>query len=94
MEKLKYSVEVPKEIHEVGLALGAILKATGNALKDGFQPGEDIPVIVMAAVANLGAAVSGLDKVGDEFKALPVEATTGLLLPILEGIAALINLKK
>lgn len=94
MDLIKYDVESPKEILEVGIALGAILRATGEALKDGFQPGEDLPVIITSAIAHLGQAIQGVNEVGNEFKEMPVHASLGLINPIMVGVAELIKLKK
>lgn len=68
MEKMKLEVEVPKEMHELMLGIAKIVKASKLALKDGFQPGQDLPAVLVAAVAELPAMVGGLDKLPEEAK--------------------------
>lgn len=65
-------VQVEKEMHELMQALHGIVKATKQALADGFQPGMDIPQVVMAAVGVLPAAIQGLDSLPANAKANPV----------------------
>lgn len=66
MAKIVKQVEVSKEFSELLDALVAIAAATKAALADGFQPGQDIPVVVAAAWAKLPEAVAGIDKIGAE----------------------------
>ena len=68
MEKVKKEVEVPKELDEVCQALVNIAKTCKEAMKDGFQVGSDLPVILMAAVAELPKAMAGMEKVSGEFE--------------------------
>jgi len=94
METKIIELEVPKEISEVGEALGAVLKAVGVALEDGFQPGEDIPVIVTSAVANLGVALGGIQNVPREFMEDPTMAILGVINPVALGIKEVVKLLK
>ena len=95
MELKKIEIEVPKEINEVGECLKGIMIAAGNALKDGFQPGQDIPVILASAFAGLMTAIADCQKIPEEFTTLPVAASLGVLLPVSQGIEEMIrNLKK
>lgn len=70
--KQSVSVEVSKEAHELGVGLVEVVKAVKLALADGFQPGADLPAIVVAAVAKLPPAIEGLDKLGGELAEDPV----------------------
>jgi hypothetical protein len=90
---MEIQLNTPKEVTEVGIALSSILKAVSLSLKDGFQPGQDIPAIVMSAIASLGNAIEGIENLPEEFKSSPVMATMGILAPVSEGVEALINLK-
>lgn len=67
MERIQFTEDVPKEIHELNMGLLNLTKAVKQALADGWQPMTDVPVIVMAAIHDLGPAVQGLEKVDDEF---------------------------
>ncbi len=94
METIKKEYETPKEITEVGIAIRDVLVATSVALKDGFQVGTDLPVILSSAFAGLVTAISGMQNIGEEAKGAPVMSTIGCLLPIAEGIEALIKSRK
>lgn len=66
MAKVKVEVEVSKEASELANAVAGIVKATRVALKDGFQPGTDIPAVVVQALALLPDAIAGVDQMGAE----------------------------
>lgn len=68
MAKVKIELEVAKEAHELAQGLVEMVKAVKEAMKDGFQVGQDVPVIVSAAVQKLPAAIDGLDKLPEELK--------------------------
>lgn len=68
MEKMKVEVEVSKEAFELGQSLVGIVKAAKQALADGFQPGADLPVILISAVAELPKGIEGVQKLGEESK--------------------------
>jgi hypothetical protein len=80
-----------KELNEVGEALKGIMTATKAALKDGWQPGTDLPLIVTSAFASLPKAIEGLSQVGQEVKDFPVQAVMGALVPVAEGVGELIS---
>jgi len=90
-ELIKLETEGTKEVHEVGLALKEILAQTKAALADGWQPGTDLPQILMGCFASLSKAIEGVGEAGEEFKAYPVNASIGALIPVLEGIQALLK---
>ena len=94
MEYRTITISVPKEVSEVGEALGEIMKVIGQSLLDGFQPSQDIPAIVTATLMNLIKAIDGAQKIPDEFLTDPVVATLGIVNPALLGIKELIKLKK
>ena len=68
MAKVTKSVEVSKELSELGDGLAGMVGAVRAALADGWDTSSDVPVIVTAALAHLAPAVSGLDKLDDEWK--------------------------
>lgn len=68
MEKIQVKVQAPKETWELGEGVVALLKALKDSLDDGFQPGEDIPALVAAAVTHLGEAVKGVSEISNESK--------------------------
>lgn len=91
METKKLEIEVPKEINEVGECIKAILIASATALKDGFQPGQDIPVILASAFGGLMTAIGDCQKIPEEFTTLPVGASLGILLPVAQGVEEMIK---
>jgi len=91
METIKVELNCPKEITEVGLAIKQILDTTAIAIKDGFQPGSDIPIIMSSAFGALVTAIGGIQNLPEEFSYMPVMAALGVLIPVAEGIQSLIN---
>jgi len=67
MEKIKVEKEYPKEYYELLDGLKEVVKNSKQALKDGFQAGQDIPVIVTGSLAKLMTGLSGMEKLGDEW---------------------------
>lgn len=59
---------IGKETYELVEGIGEFVGAVKAALADGWQPGSDIPVIMMAAIEKLGPAVQGADQIDDELK--------------------------
>lgn len=72
METIKVEIELPKEAYELAKGLGAFGAAVKAALADGWQIGQDMPVIITAAVANVVPALEGASAVTDEAKLDPV----------------------
>lgn len=94
MDVIKREYDFPKEITEVGDAIKSILEATALALKDGWQPGQDLPAILSAAFTGMVVAVGGIQNIPEEFKGQPLMASLGALIPIAQGIDSLIQSKK
>ncbi len=88
---MELKVEVPKESYELAQAVVAVVKSVKDALADGFQPGQDLPAVVIAAFGQLSGAVQGLDKLDDELKASPVGVAKALGLSIGDAIEALLK---
>lgn len=90
MEKIKIEVEVSKEAHEVGVALLGVLKAVKLALADGFQVGQDLPVLITAAISELPKAIEGVDKLPEEAKQDTVAFIKALTLPVADMVEVLL----
>lgn len=88
---MKIEVEVTKEVHELGLAFKKIISAYSSAKADGWDTLQDLPAVVLAAIPDLMTALQGIEKSGDEFKAAPIKAALGALVPIAEGVELLIK---
>lgn len=91
MELKKLEVEVSKEAHELGEAIAKLVIATKEALKDGFQVGQDVPAVVMTAFAELPKAIEGLDKLDDEAKAALKPFIMALTLPVMDAVESLLK---
>lgn len=64
----KIEVQVSKESYELGQGFVRFASAIKNALANGWQPSQDIPVLLTAAMTDLVPAFNGVDKVGTEFE--------------------------
>jgi hypothetical protein len=80
METVQVTVDVPKETQELVQAIVEVVKAAKLALADGFQPGQDLPVIAVAAFQNLLAGVQGIAQLPEEAKADPGKLAVVLAL--------------
>jgi hypothetical protein len=89
MSKIQVEVEVAKEIYEamVGLAkFGAVVK---EALKDGWQMGDDLTPIMASAMADLLPGLQGVDQAKAEFEEDPSSAVMGVIAgakPLVEAL--------
>lgn len=91
MELKKVEVEVTREAHELGEAIAKIVLATKQALADGFQPGMDLPAVVMVAFNELPKAIDGLDKLDDEAKGSIKAFSLALALPVMDAVESLLK---
>lgn len=66
MEKVQKTLELPKAASDLGDGLVAFASVAKQALADGWQPGQDLPVLVSAAVANLIKPLGELKDLGLE----------------------------
>lgn len=68
METVDVTLKCAKETYELGKGLEGVLLAVQKALKDGWQPGTDLPAIAIESLQALGPAVQGVEKIADELK--------------------------
>lgn len=78
---VKKEVELPKELAEAAQAVGNLFVVMKKQLADGFQAGQDLPVILTEAMKEAMIAVDGAKKVPVEVKAHP--AKVGLVAGVL-----------
>lgn len=71
MELVKVQVEVPKATYELEEAARKCLVTIFKALADGWQPMQDIPVLVRAVLSDLVPVVGNVKAVEAELKAHP-----------------------
>ncbi len=81
---------VAKEADELATGLAALVKAAMDALKDGWQMGEDLPAL-MAALVALGPAVDGLDQLDDEWAEDPQSVARVAALLVAELVPLLVK---
>lgn len=67
-EVVKREVECAKETLELGEGLAKFVSSLQGALADGWQSGQDLPVLLSAALTDLVPAVQGVEKIKDEVK--------------------------
>lgn len=80
MQTVSVSVAVSKEAYELGQGLVKFASALKGALANGFQPGQDIPVVVAAAITELIPAMDGVQLLSDEVKQDPVAFASAFAL--------------
>jgi hypothetical protein len=71
VELVSISVQVPKCTYEVEEGIKRFVIAGVTALADGWQPMQDIPVLVTSALHDLHAVAQNVDAVKEELKAYP-----------------------
>lgn len=84
------STKVTKEMLELGEGIKTMLVAIDDALADGWQAGTDIPTILMASYQSLAKAIDNISQASVELKGEPTKAIMGALIPVSEGIEALL----
>jgi hypothetical protein len=91
MEMVKYEVQSPKEIHELGVAIGNLIGVISLCLEDGFQPISDVPAVVIAAVKELSTAVNGVQEIPREVLTEPVLSVLGVVNPVAVSVRQLLK---
>lgn len=91
MSLIKKEIEVSSAGDALGAAIGNIMTATATALKDGWQPGQDLPAIATVALTSLLGAAAELKNIATDAKATPFKFGKGVMNPILDGIEALVT---
>jgi hypothetical protein len=86
MAKQMIEVEVAKEMYELGMGLAQVIDAVKQAMADGWQPGQDIPVIVVQAIAIIPPALAGVDQIKNELSEDKGAFISAVALPIADII--------
>jgi hypothetical protein len=79
---VKREIELPKETSEIVDAVGEMFEVVEKTVADGFQAGQDLPVIAVAAMQTVMVAMDGAKAVPAEVKADPAK------LAVLSGLLA------
>ena len=93
MNKVNLSTEVPKEIHELMVAVAKLMSEARKATADGFQLGQDLPLIVTASMGDVMAGVAGVEKLGDEWKEDPAAFIKAVLINAADIVAPFLEKK-
>lgn len=94
METKEFKIELPRETMEIGEALASMVDSTALALADGWQPGADIPAILLSSITKLGSALVGIDQTPTEFRENPVKASMAVALPIAQSLESVFKVLK
>ena len=81
--KKTVSVEVSKESHELATGVSNIVSVVRQCLADGWQPGTDVPTVVLAVIHELGTAMQGVDKIAAEWQEDRGATVLAALLPVM-----------
>jgi hypothetical protein len=77
---VEVKVPVSKESYELMQGIAGFLKVVKTALKDGWQPGSDIPAVMVGAMATLVPAMQGVEKLPVEIVAEMPEFAAAVML--------------
>jgi hypothetical protein len=91
MEKQKIELEVSSASYAVGHALEGVVDSIKTALADGWQPGQDLPAIVIGSVSALAPAVGQITSLPESAKEDPEAFTDGLYIPIKRAVFKLVK---
>lgn len=91
MEFVEVSRKVPKESHEVGVAVRVLLEKIGEARADGkVDPAEILPIIG-GSLDALNKAIDGAAELANEVPAHPGTASSDMLAEVGVGLDALLG---
>ena len=77
---VKVEVDVSKESYELMAGVAGFVGVVMQCLKDGWQPGQDLPAMLAGAMANLIPAVAGVEKLPAEAMEETPEFVAAILL--------------
>jgi len=86
MSTLKVTVEVSKELYELGQGVAAFVASLRDAVEDGWQVGEDLPVAMAAALSTLVPALDGITEIDDEIAANRAASARAVSLALVDTL--------
>ena len=90
MSTVEVKVQVGKEVYELGQGVAGFVTAVSQALKDGWQIGQDIPVVMSAALTQLVPALQGVEQIPAEYATSHKAVVFGALLPLSDAIEKMV----
>lgn len=94
MDIIKVEAEVSKEAYELGQGLAKFVGAFKQALEDGWQTGQDLPVILSSAMADLVPGFQGADKISLEMKEDVTKFSRGVGLCVIDIVDHFVKKEK
>ena len=94
METVSVTENYPKECYELGKGVGDFILAVKTALADGWQLGEDLPVIMGSAMATLVPSVAGVENMPAEMKEDAIGVGQSLISGLKPAIKELTGFQK
>ena len=85
------SVDVAKETYELAAGVAQFLSALKEAVSDGWDTGDDLPIMLESAIKHLFPAMEGITGIGDEFKADPAAVYKAVSVGLVDVIMASIS---
>lgn len=85
VEMRKKETEVPASADDLADALYKVAKATKEALADGWQPGTDLPPILLTAVKEFGEVAESAGKLSPDAKTKPAAFAKALAMGAADG---------
>lgn len=82
------TIEVPEAVDAFGEKLKNFCLALDKAIEDGWQMGQDLPVLMSAAITELVPAISQVKAAGEDLKAYPYESGKCLALHLADVVKA------
>ena len=68
MKTINVTLPVAKETYELGLGIVGFLNALKKALEDGFQLGDDLPIIISESFSTLIPSIEGWEDISKEIE--------------------------
>lgn len=82
-------VMVPEKSYELGQGMKRFVAEMKNALEDGWQTGQDLPVALSSAMENLVPHVKNYQEILDEVTMEPIPSIRGGVLTVTDIYEAL-----
>jgi hypothetical protein len=84
-------IQVPEAVDVAGEKLANFLKAVDKAIEDGWQAGQDLPVLLSAAVVDLVPAIASMKGAAEDLKAHPYASGKALVIHVADALEAFLT---
>lgn len=76
------SVDVSKEVYELGQGIVKFVSVVKKSLDDGWQVGSDFPAVMASAIKDLIPAMDGVSLMADELMSTPAAFSAAIELSL------------